>query len=125
MGIEESGGRARRNYQPLNATAFRRIAWIIRSREWWNYKLPPALAVAYALAWRLHIPLHALRLSFALLVLAGITAAVYASVFNDYLDLDEDQRAGKSTGLMGLPVSIRRMIVGASLLSIFTMAFAL
>jgi hypothetical protein len=72
----------------------------IRAREWWNYKLPLALAAAYNLAWMQSVPLHTLWLPLLLLIVGGITAGIFASVFNDLLDGREDRAAGKFTGVM-------------------------
>lgn len=83
-------------------TPLRLFAGLVRAREWWDSKLPFALGVAYALAWRLRLPLHELWLPLVLLTASGITCAVYASVFNDLLDQKEDRLAGKTTGMMAL-----------------------
>ncbi len=46
---------------------------------------------------------------------AGISAAIYASVFNDYMDLDQDRRAGKKTPMMDLSPAKRSAVIFISL----------
>ncbi len=46
-----------------------RIISLARSGEWWDYKLPLAIAIAYALAWRLEISLQHLWLPLFLLLI--------------------------------------------------------
>ncbi len=55
---------------------------LIRAYEWWHYKLPLALAVAYALAWMNNIPFSMLLLPTGLLLMALISAGIWASGLN-------------------------------------------
>ena len=77
-----------------------KVVKLIRSREWWDSKIPLALASVYALAWREKISLRDLWYPLLLLVSAGIASAIFASVFNDLLDQKEDCLAGKDTVVM-------------------------
>jgi 4-hydroxybenzoate polyprenyltransferase len=51
-----------------------------------------------------------------LLLLAGISAGIYAGVLNDLADLENDQRAGKTTDLMLLSDKARNCLVIMALL---------
>jgi 4-hydroxybenzoate polyprenyltransferase len=92
----------------------RRLARLIRIKQWWDYKLTLALAIAYALAWRLHVGYAALWPALVLLLAAGIATAVYASVVNDLTDLEEDRVQGKITGMMSLSPNSRAAVLIAS-----------
>src|ERR1051325_6018160 len=80
----------------------KRFWQLIRAYQWWHYKLPLALAVAYALAWMNNIPFSMLLLPTGLLLMALISAGIWASIINDFMDLDHDRMAGKSTPMMQL-----------------------
>ncbi|MDX1932127.1 MAG: hypothetical protein SFU56_05950 [Capsulimonadales bacterium] len=90
----------RRMPVPEGMSPLRRIAFAIRLPHWWNYKIPPALGVGYSLTWLLAVPLHEVTVPLALLFLGGITAGIFASVFNDLMDFRQDWQAGKLTGVM-------------------------
>jgi 4-hydroxybenzoate polyprenyltransferase len=90
-----------------------RVKQLIRAGEWWSYKLPLALGVAYALAFRAHLNLISLWFSLALIVICGTLLAIFASVFNDFIDQKEDKLAGKTTGLMSLSASQQRLVLTA------------
>ncbi|BDI31148.1 hypothetical protein CCAX7_31990 [Capsulimonas corticalis] len=98
---------------------------LIRARDWWDSKLTFPLGVAYALAWRLHIPAHNLWSPLLLLMAAGITCAIFASIFNDLLDQREDRLAGKTTGMMRLSPAGQRATLAAVLASMTATAFLL
>jgi len=107
---------------------------LIRSSLWWDSKLPLTAGIAYALAWRLHVPYPALVYPMLLLLLGGVTSAIYASVFNDLMDEDEDRLAGKVTGMMQLSpagkktvlaLTLTAMLVTAALLFRYPSAFVL
>jgi 4-hydroxybenzoate polyprenyltransferase len=94
------------------------VAWLItliRAPLWWDSKLPLTAGLAYALAWRMHVPAHALLYPMLLLLLGGVTSAIYASIYNDLLDEDEDRQAGKVTGIMRLSPSGKRTVLALNL----------
>ena len=104
------------------------ISWfltLIRAREWWDSKLTFPLGVAYALAWRLHIPTQSLWEPLLLLMAAGVTCAIFASVFNDLLDEREDRLAGKITGMMLLSPGGKKTVMTVVLASMTATAFLL
>lgn len=77
------------------------IVDLIRAEEWWEYKLVPILTAFYATALVLHVPVRSLWLSALSLLLAIVSAAIYASVINDVTDLAGDFKAGKRNGVAG------------------------
>lgn len=92
----------------------KRFWQLIRAHEWWHYKLPLALAIAYALAWMNNIPFSMLLLPTGLLLMALISAGIWASIINDFMDLDQDRLAGKSTPMMQLSPPFRWAAVACS-----------
>ena len=104
------------------ANAFWRL---IRAYEWWNYKIPIPLGMALALAGMQDLsPCH-LFLPIVTIVASGIVLAVYASVFNDFMDVDQDKLAGKVTPLMSLSGWQRKLVILLSISSICLVAFKL
>lgn len=77
---------------------------IIRSAEWWEYKLPPVLAIAFAtlLIHEKNIVDNALDILFVLF--SVIIGAVYVSIINDVTDIKDDLTAGKKNRMAALPV---------------------
>jgi 4-hydroxybenzoate polyprenyltransferase len=73
----------------------KKIFTTIRANDWWEYKLPPMLAVAYLIIQKSNhtflsqIPLILLTLS------AIILCAIYVSLINDATDVEDDAKAGK------------------------------
>lgn len=105
--------------QLFNLRRYGRAFWrLIRAVEWWHYKLPFPLAVAFVLGTLHHIPFVFLILPCFMILSAGIVLAVYSSVFNDFLDQDQDRKAGKVTPMMALKNWQQRLVVGFSLAAI-------
>ena len=73
----------------------KKIFTTIRANDWWEYKLPPMLAVAYLIIQKSNytflsqLPLILLTLS------AIILCAIYVSLINDATDVEDDAKAGK------------------------------
>ncbi len=97
----------------------------IRAYEWWNYKIPIPLGIALALAGMQDISICYLFLPFVTIVASGIVLAVYASVFNDFMDVAQDKLAGKTTPMMSLSGWQRKLIIFLSVSSICLLAFKL
>lgn len=98
---------------------------LIRAHEWWNYKIPPALAMAYAFAWSKNVPFGTLFGPTLLILLAGFSAGIYASVFNDYMDMEQDKQADKETPMMSLSAWQRHSVIIFSLSLDLLVAFLL
>lgn len=93
-----------------------RLWHLVRAHQWWHYKLPLAFLAAFAAADQNHIAAKEMIRPGILLLMAGISAGIYASVLNDLADLDHDQRAGKTTDLMLLSDKERHCLVIMALL---------
>jgi len=90
---------------------------IIRSQEWWAYKLTPLLAIGYATALMSPIPLYSVALWMAFLLSSLVVGAIYVSVINDITDLEEDLASGKSNRIQNVPPKLRWIIPAACVLT--------
>ncbi|QIR37173.1 tetratricopeptide repeat protein [Tolypothrix sp. PCC 7910] len=72
---------------------------IIRSHDWWLYKIPPLLAIAYAeiLLLDLHVLQSVLTVSALLFAIACVAA--YGHIINDSFDIEGDRQVGKSNSM--------------------------
>lgn len=86
----------------------------IRSAEWWEYKLPALLALAYATAVQAGSNLFEAALWIAFLLLSIIVGAVYVSLINDLTDIKEDAASGKHNRMAGLPPAWRWTLLSVS-----------
>lgn len=71
----------------------------IRTNDWWGYKFPPMLAIAYIVVLQSKSALPELYLSFIIILFALITGAAYVSLINDATDVKEDRLAGKNNNM--------------------------
>jgi UbiA prenyltransferase family protein len=85
----------------------RKILHIIRSHEWWEYKLPPLLAIGYATALSSSMPLYKAGLWLLFLLAAVMTGAIYVSIINDITDMEEDKASGKTNRMASVPAHLR------------------
>jgi len=89
---------------------------IIRSHEWWEFKLPPLLALGYATALSSTMPLYKVGGWLVLLLLSIVIGAIYVSTINDITDMDEDLASGKSNRMAKIPARYRWMIPAVCIL---------
>lgn len=80
---------------------------IIRSSEWWEYKIPPFLALGYATALMAGVSFLELGIWFLFLLLCIALGAVFVSVINDITDLEEDIASGKHNRMERVPQKLR------------------
>ncbi len=80
---------------------------ILRHVEWWEYKLPPLLSIAYAtlILNDQNIADHAITVLLTLLSL--VVGATYVSIINDITDVKDDLAAGKSNRMAGFRPALR------------------
>ncbi|HJP92407.1 MAG TPA: UbiA family prenyltransferase [Pyrinomonadaceae bacterium] len=77
------------------------ISRITRATEWWEFKLSPILATAYATAFLLRLSIISLWPQLLLTLVALAACASYVSVINDLTDLEDDFASGKVNRLAG------------------------
>lgn len=75
---------------------------IIRSSEWWEYKLSPLLGIGYATLLLFHQNIFDHAGWLLIILLSLIIGAVYVSIINDITDIDEDLASGKKNRMAGL-----------------------
>ncbi len=91
----------------------------LRIGDWWSYKVPPLLAIAYLLL-RLHgVALSSGGPTVLIFLISVIGTAGFGHLLNDLTDMDEDSRAGKSNVMArlapGLRVPVLVLLLAASL----------
>lgn len=93
------------------------IVKLIRATEWWEYKLPLMLAVAYATAFLSGAAVAAVAWPILFYVFATAVSYIYVSLINDFTDMEEDQAVGKKTGMLALapPTRIFALVVSVVL----------
>ncbi len=89
------------NNSPLARRWWPEISRTARAAEWWEYKLSPVLATAYATAFLLKISIISLWPALLLALAALASCAAYVSVINDLADLKDDLASGKQNRLVG------------------------
>lgn len=72
----------------------------MRAAEWWEFKLSPILATAYATAFLLKLPIASLWPQLLLTLVALTACAAYVSVLNDLTDFNDDLASGKANRLV-------------------------
>jgi 4-hydroxybenzoate polyprenyltransferase len=77
------------------------ISRTARAAEWWEFKLSPILATAYATAFLLKLSIISLWPQLLLALVALTACASYVSVINDLTDLKDDLASGKENRLVG------------------------
>jgi glycosyltransferase involved in cell wall biosynthesis len=77
------------------------LARAARAGEWWEHKLAPVLATAYAAAFLTGTTLLDTAGTLALVLAALLPGALYVSVLNDLTDRESDRLAGKPNRLAG------------------------
>jgi UbiA prenyltransferase family len=89
---------------------------LLRSSDWWDYKIIPLLFVGYitTMLWEENLILH---IGWLIFLIAAISAgAIYVSILNDFTDLKFDIASGKTNRLERFSPLKRRLILTASIL---------
>jgi len=92
-----------------------RAADLARAADWWHYKLPPLLAVAYLALGRGEVPGVEAAAPLAAIVASAIGTAAFAHLLNDWTDLEDDRRAGRPSPLAALAPAARSAWLAAAL----------
>ncbi len=88
----------------------------IRSAEWWEYKLPPLLAIGYATIFQADKSIYEVGPWLLFLLLSIISGAVFVSLVNDFTDMEDDRASGKHNRLIKLSPGFRWALLLVSLL---------
>lgn len=87
------------------------LSKLIRASEWWGFKLPPLLSIAYATTLLSEGRLYALSPHYLFFLLSLAIGAIYVSIINDLTDIQEDQAVGKRNRVANLSPWARTAIV--------------
>lgn len=79
----------------------KRFFQAIRTHDWWEYKFPPMLALAYIVMLKGKATFVELYPSFLLVLVALVIGAAFVSMLNDATDIREDKLAGKQNKMEG------------------------
>jgi 1,4-dihydroxy-2-naphthoate octaprenyltransferase len=93
----------------------RRLAGIVRAGDWWDHKLPPALAVFYGTLFLARHAISAAAPAALALLVAVAAAAAFVSIVNDLADRADDAAAGKTNRMAGCSALQAALLVGAPL----------
>ncbi|MEC4806360.1 MAG: UbiA family prenyltransferase [Jaaginema sp. PMC 1079.18] len=75
---------------------------LLRGQDWWFYKIPPLLAIAYAEILTQEIPPHPSFTTLLALTVSMFCVAAYGHVVNDIFDIEVDEKAGKPNRMASL-----------------------
>jgi len=93
-----------------------RLNELTRAHEWWDHKTPQVLSLAYATALLASASMFSLLAPAFLMIFASLIAmAIYASIINDFTDLEIDRACGKSNMMDKLQPLTRLSLVLLSL----------
>jgi len=106
----------RRPPRAIGRRAGRGLPSLVRARDWWSFKLPPLLAVAYLLLARPQpAPAPPAYLALALFLASAVASAAFGHLVNDWTDLEADARAGKRRALASLSPPARAAVTAGAL----------
>lgn len=87
------------------------IIKLIRATEWWEYKLPLLLAIAYATVFLSGSPVVTVAWDILFYLFATAASYIYVSLINDFTDMEEDHAVGKKTGMLALTPPTRIVLL--------------
>lgn len=83
---------------------------VIRASEWWNYKIPPLLGIAYATLLIYDKNVYSFTGTILLILLSLVVGATYVSIINDITDIKEDLAVGKKNRMAKKPAIFKIII---------------
>jgi ectoine hydroxylase-related dioxygenase (phytanoyl-CoA dioxygenase family)/4-hydroxybenzoate polyprenyltransferase len=90
------------NENPKTQKNSRSLFNLLRGQDWWFYKIPPLLAIAYATILTQDIPPHPSFTTLLALTVSMFFVAAYGHVVNDIFDIEVDKKAGKPNRMASL-----------------------
>ncbi len=86
------------------------LAGLTAGRHWWQYKVPPILAIAYALIAQYRLAPAQSYGALARLLFSVVFLAMQAHAINDAFDIEYDQRSGKPNAMAMLSPRWRALL---------------
>jgi 4-hydroxybenzoate polyprenyltransferase len=93
-----------------------KLANAMRAADWWEFKVPTFLGVAYAFAYHEQLAFSVLWPLGLLIVLAAVSCAGFVSVINEITDQEADAQAGKRNMMSGRSTLFQAGALGFCLL---------
>lgn len=78
-----------------------------RSNDWWEFKIPPLLAIGYATCFVINLPVYEAATRLLFLLASLLIGAIYVSIINDVTDVNEDLACGKANRMSKFSPSVR------------------
>lgn len=91
----------------------RRLPWLAgltAGRHWWQYKVPPLLAIAYALIAQYRLAPAQSYGALVVLLISVVFLAMQAHAINDAFDIEYDRRSGKHNAMAMLSPRWRALL---------------
>jgi glycosyltransferase involved in cell wall biosynthesis len=105
----------------VSGRVFARVWKTVRAADWWAYKIPPLLAIAYAGFIRFEAPPAGWR-SAGPAILAIVLVAVFGYCLNDLCDVESDRRSGRRNRMANLRPMARLAVLVTPLIFIALLA---
>lgn len=104
-------------------TRLNKVLRTFRATEWWEYKIAPILAIAYATFINLDSSIH-LNITWIVFLLFSVTiGAIFVSTINDITDLQDDLASGKTNRMAKINSKYRWIIpTGCALLGLVSIS---
>jgi 4-hydroxybenzoate polyprenyltransferase len=96
------------------------LASIVRARDWWDFKIPPLLGVAYMLVYIGEVPFRTGAPAIAVFFLFLIATASLGYFLNDLCDIEADRAAHKRNVAGELAIPVRAAVLTGLLLLVGT-----
>lgn len=90
--------------------SIKKIYQTFRSSEWWEYKISPILAIAYASSFILQTPITVNIRGILFLIFSIIIGAIFVSTINDITDVADDLASGKKNRMANISPQYRWII---------------
>ncbi|MFC4144066.1 UbiA family prenyltransferase [Pedobacter mendelii] len=92
------------------------LAKLTRAHEWWDFKTPQVLSLAYAAAIACNSLLFNLLFpAFFIIFTSLVVIAIYASIINDFTDLSIDTACGKANMMQNISIWMRMVLLITSI----------
>jgi len=100
------------------------LAKLTRAHEWWDFKTPQVLSLAYAAAIIYNSLLFNLLFpAFFIIFTSLVVIAIYASIINDFTDLAIDTACGKPNMMQNISIWMRSVLLITSIVLLITVIY--
>jgi 4-hydroxybenzoate polyprenyltransferase len=86
---------------------------LARITDWWQYKIPPLLSIAYAVCMIIRIPFQVAIPLIVAIIMSLSCVAIFGYLINDIYDVEGDQRLGRTSEIVAQPVLNRIVLLSS------------